>query len=84
VKLDRSFVEHIATNADAAEVAPAVIALGGALKLPILAEGVETADRSDVLAIAGCAFMQGSHYGHPVPAPEIDAELRGPRRRTAE
>lgn len=77
VKLDRSFVEHVATDSDAADVALAIIALGSALRLPILAEGVETPEQAALLTTAGCAYMQGWHYGRPMSAAAIGARFTG-------
>ena len=76
VKLDRSFVEPVVSSPEAADVALAVVALGSALKIPILAEGVETEHHAAILSTAGCEFMQGWFYGKPQTAPEIDASLR--------
>lgn len=75
VKLDKSFVDNVATNTDAAEVAQAIIALGGALRLPIVAEGVETAAQAAILSTAGCSFLQGWHFGRPMKSAEVDATL---------
>ena len=75
VKLDRSFVEPVVSSPEAADVALAVVALGSALKIPILAEGVETEHHAAILSTAGCEFMQGWFYGMPQTAAEIDAVL---------
>ncbi len=85
VKLDKSFVEDIAISPDAAQIAQAIIALGTALKLPIVAEGVETAAQATILTIAGCSRMQGWHYGRPVAADEMAEILSGlaPKRNAA-
>ncbi len=77
VKLDRSFVERIAFDSDAADVALAIIALGSALHLPILAEGVESPEQATMLATAGCAYMQGWHYGRPMTAADIGSKHCG-------
>ena len=77
VKLDRSFVEPVVSSPEAADVALAVVALGSALKIPILAEGVETEHHAAILAMAGCEFLQGWFYGMPQSAAEIDTVLAG-------
>ena len=71
VKLDRSFVEGIAEDPEVQDVAMAIIALSRALKLPIVAEGVETEVDARILTVAGCDYLQGWHFGRPVPAAEI-------------
>ncbi len=65
IKLDRSFVEKVDSDHEAAMVAKAVIDLSRALNLPITAEGVETDAQATMLAIAGCERLQGWHYGRP-------------------
>ena len=76
IKLDRSFTERIAFDPEAAEVAQAIIALGQALKKDILAEGVETAAQAALLTTAGCASLQGWHFGRPATAEDVHARLR--------
>ena len=83
VKLDRSFVDGIAQSAEAQDVASAIIALSKALKLPIVAEGVECAADADILTEAGCHFLQGWLYGRPMPAAAIDRQLLETGRQVA-
>lgn len=68
IKLDRSFVEMVDHDVDAAVVAQAVIALSKSFKLPITAEGVETEKQELMLTIAGCDRLQGWRFGYPTPA----------------
>jgi diguanylate cyclase (GGDEF)-like protein len=77
IKLDRSFVENIVSDKDAAVVAKAVINLSRALNLPITAEGVETQAQATLLALAGCERLQGWHYGCPVLASDMGVWLAG-------
>lgn len=65
LKLDRSFVERIACDPEAASVAAAMISLGQALHLNIAAEGVETEEQAQALRIAGCTHLQGWLFGRP-------------------
>jgi len=66
VKIDRSFVRDIDSNANDAAIADAVIALGRAFKLKVIAEGVETVSQRDALLARGCDAFQGYLYGRPV------------------
>ena len=68
LKIDRSFVLDVAANADARAVVDAIVRLGHALGLRVVAEGVETALQRDVLVGLGCDELQGYHFGRPVPA----------------
>ena len=83
VKLDRSFVDGIAKSAEAQDVAAAIIALSTALKLPIVAEGVECLADAKILTDAGCDFLQGWLFGRPVSASTIDQQLRAQTRNVA-
>ncbi|MFO1292910.1 MAG: EAL domain-containing protein [Rubrivivax sp.] len=72
LKLDRSFVLGIGTDAGR-EVCRAVISLGHALGLKVLAEGVETAQQHRVLAQLGCDEVQGYLFARPL-APALAIE----------
>ncbi|WP_374340852.1 EAL domain-containing protein [Azonexus sp.] len=72
IKIDRSFVSDIGSNANDAAIADAVIALGRAFGLTVVAEGVETVDQRDALLARGCDAFQGFLYGRPLPIAEFD------------
>ncbi len=85
LKIDRSFVENIATDSDAAGLVEAIVATAKVLRLDVVAEGVETEIQRDLLAEMGCDEMQGFLFGHAVSAEALTqllAESRDePRRR---
>jgi diguanylate cyclase (GGDEF)-like protein/PAS domain S-box-containing protein len=68
LKLDRSFVTHIVDDEYDEAIARAVVAIGRALKLEVLAEGVETAAQAEHLCALGCAQGQGYLYSRPLAA----------------
>ena len=70
IKLDKTFVDGIDKDAQARAVMLAVLALGNALSIPVLAEGVETKEQVDFLKSRGCDKVQGYFFGRPVPAVE--------------
>ena len=76
LKIDRSFVRDIGAgeNPDDGVIAQAIISLGHALRLKVIAEGVETDAQLRFLKRHGCDEIQGFFYGEPV-APEAHAEL---------
>ena len=66
LKIDRSFIARLGSGHQAEEIVRAVIGLGRGLNLPIVAEGVETADQLAFLSAAGCAGVQGYLIGKPL------------------
>ena len=69
IKIDRSFIERLTDPEADTTMLYAVAAMGRALGLDIVAEGVETADQAALVVAAGCTFAQGFHYGRPGPPP---------------
>ena len=71
IKIDRSFVAGTPGNTDHAAVTAAVIAMGKALGLRVLAEGVETPEQLAFLRAHGCDEAQGYLFSKPLPAAEF-------------
>ncbi|MGC1459410.1 MAG: EAL domain-containing protein [Steroidobacteraceae bacterium] len=76
LKVDRSFVEHIASDADDAAIVRTIIALGRNLGLKVVAEGVETAAQMQFLREHACDEVQGFYLSRPVPTGQFEALLR--------
>ena len=66
LKIDQSFIRDMTTDPDSSAVTMAVIALARGLKIPVIAEGVETAAHRELLASQGCDEAQGYFYSRPV------------------
>ena len=77
VKIDRSFVGGLGTNAEDEEIVRAVVAMSSALGLTVVAEGVQTQSQRDVLQALGVVYGQGWLWGRPQD-PETFARLRRP------
>lgn len=71
LKLDRSFVVDMDTNTTHGQIVRAVIGLGHALGLGVIAEGVDRAAQRDLLRAEGCDEAQGFLFGVPMPAKEF-------------
>ena len=71
LKVDQSFVSQMVSEASNAAIVQSVIALGHALQLKVIAEGVETEEQLALLEDYGCEEMQGFLFSRPVPAREI-------------
>jgi EAL domain-containing protein (putative c-di-GMP-specific phosphodiesterase class I) len=80
LKLDKSFVSDLEHEASDRALADAVIGIGQALGLQVVAEGVETPGQRDWLARAGCDLAQGFLFTKALPAAELQAWLEGERR----
>jgi diguanylate cyclase (GGDEF)-like protein len=74
IKIDRSFVRDLPQNSEDKAIAQAIIAMGKALGLTIVAEGVETIEQEEFLRDHACDEIQGFLISKPVP-PENMAEL---------
>lgn len=71
LKIDQSFVADLLTNPSDAAIARAVIELAHNLKLPVLAEGVETEAQCRFLIDSGCDMLQGFLLAKPLPVEEL-------------
>jgi diguanylate cyclase (GGDEF)-like protein len=75
VKLDRSFVQAIATQRGAQHLVRAMIAVAKGLGVDVIAEGVETDAQRRELIEAGCPVMQGFLFARPGPPEAVEAFL---------
>ncbi|MEJ1962439.1 MAG: EAL domain-containing protein [Gammaproteobacteria bacterium] len=75
LKVDRSFVEHLATDSDDATIVRAIITLGHNLGLKVVAEGVELQEQVNFLRLNLCDEAQGFHYCRPVESSELALKL---------
>ena len=73
VKIDQSFVRDITDDPEDAVIVRTIIAMGEALHLQVIAEGVETEAQRDQLAASGCHFYQGYLYSRPLPLAELES-----------
>lgn len=76
LKIDRSFVRDILVDSSSVAIAQTIISLGQALRLPVVAEGVETNSQRELLEKIGCHCFQGYLYSRPVPIEQFDILIR--------
>ena len=77
IKIDRSFVQHLLTDVEAAAIVQSIANLAHALDKAVIAEGVEDADTASMLRLIGCQDGQGYLFGKPMPADQLLALARG-------
>jgi diguanylate cyclase (GGDEF)-like protein len=65
IKLDKSFVDEVEHDEQAVAILRAVVGLGTVLRIPVLAEGIETPDQLAIVAREGCSAIQGYLIGRP-------------------
>jgi diguanylate cyclase (GGDEF)-like protein len=82
IKIDRSFVRDLPKDSEDQAIAQAIISMGKALGMTVIAEGVETVEQEAFLRSHACDEMQGYLFSKPVPPQQL-AELLRPAPRTA-
>jgi EAL domain-containing protein (putative c-di-GMP-specific phosphodiesterase class I) len=75
LKVDKSFVDGVGQSAEQEAIVTSLSQIGAAMRLQVIAEGVETASQADRLHALGYRFAQGFHFARPLPPAEIEARL---------
>ncbi|KPX87786.1 GGDEF domain/EAL domain-containing protein [Pseudomonas amygdali pv. mori] len=83
IKIDRGFVRDLEHDTDDAAIVSAIVAVGQALNLRIVAEGVETVVQKRFLTHLGCHSLQGFLLGYPLPAEQFLDEIRAAEAKAA-
>jgi diguanylate cyclase (GGDEF)-like protein len=75
LKIDKSFIDDVASSESDRAVVKAIIALGQNLRLKVIAEGVETVEQVAFLRDNHCDEIQGYHVSRPIPASAVEEWL---------
>lgn len=76
LKIDQSFVRDLVLDQNDKAIVKAIITMGGAFGLGIIAEGVESEAQRSLLFQSGCNTFQGYLFGKPIPIYQLDALLK--------
>jgi diguanylate cyclase (GGDEF)-like protein len=71
LKIDQSFTQSMLEDPNAEKLTQAIVAMGNALKMTIVAEGVETREQMSWLLAHGCHIGQGYYFSPPVPPEDV-------------
>jgi diguanylate cyclase (GGDEF)-like protein/PAS domain S-box-containing protein len=83
LKIDRSFIDSVTTDADSRAIVRSIVQLAEALGLDTVAEGIETAENAAVMLELGCSVGQGWLWSPAVPADELSRVAAGWAHRVA-
>ncbi len=76
LKIDRTFVMDLPRDRGDAAIVAAVVALGHATGLSVVAEGVETAEQAALVRRIGCDELQGYYFSRPLPPSDFERVVR--------
>ena len=82
LKIDQSFVKTM--DAENYAIVRTIVGLANNLELKVVAEGVETTDQHQLLALAGCGSAQGYLFAEPMPANRVGAFIESNRRNSGQ
>ena len=71
LKIDNTFISELENNVEDQTIVKAIVAMAEALKVDVLAKGVEREEQASILRDFGCRLAQGYHFGHPMPSEDF-------------
>ena len=77
LKIDRSFISEVATNADDSAITAAIISMAKSLRLKVIAEGVEDEAQMSFLRAHHCDEIQGYYFSKPLAVDDVADKLKG-------
>jgi len=77
LKVDRSFIASFLQGDEHLEIVRTILMLGQALKMTVVAEGVETVEQNDLLKTLRCTYAQGWLHAYPLPTSDAETFLAG-------
>ena len=84
LKMDRAFIRRIGENEKDTHLVALILGIAKSLKIPVVAEGVETEEQLELLKKLGCPLVQGFYFARPLPPEEFEEEVIIKMRATGE
>jgi predicted signal transduction protein with EAL and GGDEF domain len=81
VKIDKSFIHRMTTEARDFGLVKSIVGLVHYLGMECVAEGVETQEQLDLIAMVEFNCWQGHHFSRPLPASQVEPLIRGARKK---
>ena len=75
LKMDRAFIRKITENEKDAHLVALILGIAKNLKVPVVAEGVETEEQLKILKKLGCTLVQGFYFSKPLPSNVFEQEI---------
>jgi EAL domain-containing protein (putative c-di-GMP-specific phosphodiesterase class I) len=73
--MDREFIRRITDGEKDASLVALILGIAKSLKIPVVAEGVETEEQLNLLRKLGCPLVQGFYFSKPLPADEFEEKV---------
>jgi diguanylate cyclase (GGDEF)-like protein/PAS domain S-box-containing protein len=78
LKVDKSFVDGVGQSVEQEAIVTSLSQIGTAMRLEVVAEGVETASQAERLHVLGYRYAQGFHFARPMPPADVEARVLSP------
>ena len=75
LKMDRAFIQRLGEQEKDTSLVGLILGIAGSLKIPVVAEGVETEAQLQILKELGCPQVQGFWFSRPLPPEEFEAVI---------
>ena len=75
LKMDREFIRRIGEGEKEANLVALILGIAKNLKIPVVAEGVETEEQLRLLRELGCPLVQGFYFSRPLPPEEFEEKI---------
>ena len=82
LKMDQAFVRNIDQNEKDIQLVALILGIADNLKIPVIAEGVETEEQLNLLKKLGCSVVQGYYFSKPLLAVDFESEFIVPKPET--